>query len=99
MKKALLIAGGGTLGTYTAEELLRLGHSTDIVCLEDKVSDNENLRYYKESATLEFLEKLFAENHYDGIVNFLHFKNYKDYYAKNRRRVTQNERDPEKCSG
>ena len=79
MKKALLIAGGGTLGTYTAEELLRLGHSTDIVCLEDKVSDNENLRYYKESATLEFLEKLFAENHYDGIVNFLHFKNYKDY--------------------
>ena len=50
MKKALLIAGGGTLGTYTAEELLRLGHSVDVVCLEDKVSDNENLRYYKESA-------------------------------------------------
>lgn len=24
-KKVLLIAGGGTLGTYTCEELLRLG--------------------------------------------------------------------------
>lgn len=79
MKKVLLIAGGGTLGTYTAEELLRLGHSVDIICLEDKVSDNENLRFFKESATLEFLTKLFSENHYDGIVNFLHFKDYKDY--------------------
>ena len=79
MKKVLLIGGGGTLGTYTAEELLRLGHSVDVICLEDKTSDNENLRFFKESATLEYLKKQFSENHYDGIVNFLHFKNYEDY--------------------
>ncbi|MBE6551368.1 MAG: hypothetical protein E7665_04460 [Ruminococcaceae bacterium] len=79
MKKALLIAGGGTLGTYTAEELLRLGHSVDIICLEDKVSDNKDLRYYKANATLEFLRELFKENRYDGIVNFIHYKNHLDY--------------------
>lgn len=84
MKKALLIAGGGTLGSYTAEELLRLGHKVDVICLEDKKSDNGNLRYFKASATLEYLEKLLSENHYDGIVNFLHFKtveSYEPYHA------------------
>lgn len=79
MKKVLLIAGGGTLGTYTAKELLRLGHKVDIVCLEDKFSDNDNLRYFKADATLEYLKDLFRKNHYDGIVNFIHYPNYKDY--------------------
>ncbi len=79
MKKVLLIGGGGTLGVYTAKELLRLGHCVDIICLEDYVSDDERLTYYKEYATVEFLERLFAKNHYDGIVNFLHNNNYKDY--------------------
>ena len=79
MKKVLLIGGGGTLGTYTAKELLRLGHCVDVICLEDHVSDNERLTYYKEYATVEFLEQLFAKTYYDGIVNFLHNKNYKDY--------------------
>jgi len=50
MKKVLLIGGGGTLGTYTAKELLRLGHKVDIICLEDKASDNENLTFYKGEA-------------------------------------------------
>ena len=79
MKKVLLIAGGGTLGTYTAQELLRLGHAVDVVCLEDKVSDNENLKFYKSNATLDYLKELFATNRYDGIVNFIHYPNYKDY--------------------
>ena len=43
-KKVLLIGGGGTLGTYTARELLKQGHSVDIICLEDKTSDEENLK-------------------------------------------------------
>lgn len=33
MKKILLI-GGGTLGTYTAKELLCLGHRVDILCID-----------------------------------------------------------------
>ena len=39
-KRVLLIAGGGTLGTYTGEELLRLGAYVDVLCPEDKLSDN-----------------------------------------------------------
>ena len=61
MKRVLLIGGGGTLGTYTAEELLKLGHKVDVICLEDHVSDNENLRYIKEYATVEFLAELFKD--------------------------------------
>ncbi len=79
MKKVLLIAGGGTLGTHTADELLRLGHKVDVICLEDKTSGNENLRFFKARATLEYLKDFFEGNHYDGIVNFLHYKNYEDY--------------------
>ena len=79
MKNVLLIAGGGTLGTYTAEELLRLGHKVDVICLEDKTSENENLRFFKARATLEYLKEFFKGNHYDGIVNFLHYKNHEDY--------------------
>jgi len=79
MKKVLLIAGGGTLGTYTAEECLRLGYKVDIICLEDNVSNNGNLKYYKAKATIEYLAKLFSEIHYDGIVNFIHYPDYKDY--------------------
>lgn len=79
MKKVLLIAGGGTLGTYVAEELLRLGYMVDIICLEDKESHHENLKFYKANATVEYLKALFEKNHYHGIVNFIHYKNYEDY--------------------
>ena len=79
MKRVLLIAGGGTLGTYTAKELVRLGHSVDIICLEDKVSESENIKYYKATATVEYLKELFSKTRYDGIVNFIHYKNYEDY--------------------
>ena len=79
MKKVLLIAGGGTLGTYTAEELLRLGYCVDVICLEDKQSNAKNLNYYKAKATLDYLKDLFDKNHYNGVVNFIHYPNYEDY--------------------
>ena len=79
MKKVLLIAGGGTLGYYTASELLRLGHCVDIICPEDKVSDNSQLRYFKALGTHEFLTELFAREKYDGIVNFIHYKQVDEY--------------------
>ena len=34
-KNVLLIGGGGTIGTYVAKELLEMGCSVDIICLED----------------------------------------------------------------
>ena len=81
MKKVLLIAGGGTLGTYTAQELLRLGHHVDVICLEDKHSDNEALRYFRANATVEYLKPLVESKHYDGIVNFIHYRDSDAYPA------------------
>lgn len=80
-KRVLLIAGGGTLGNYTAKELLRLGAAVDVICLEDRVSDDPKLRFFKNYATKEVLSDLFRKNHYDGIVNFIHYKNAEDYKA------------------
>ena len=79
-KRVLLIAGGGTLGTYTAEELLRLGAYVDVVCPEEKSSTNERLHFYRGLATDEFLKEIFAAHRYDGIVNFIHYPDEKEYF-------------------
>ena len=71
-KNVLLIAGGGTLGTYTAKELLRLGCRVEVLCPEEKHSDNERLTFHRAYATREALTDLFSKTHYDGIVNFVH---------------------------
>ena len=80
-KKVLLIGGGGTLGTYTAKELLRLGAFVDIVCPEEKTSDHDKLRFFRGMGTEEFLSQLFANTHYDGIVNFIHYPKPDEYKA------------------
>lgn len=61
-KRVLLIAGGGTLGTYVSEELLRLGASVEVICPEEKVSDNERLVFHQSLATEELLRDLFPKN-------------------------------------
>lgn len=78
-KTVLLIAGGGTLGTHTATELLRLGHRVEVLCLEEKVSVHKNLTYIRGNATLEYLEKFLDGRYYDGIVNFIHYPSHEDY--------------------
>ena len=78
-KRVLLIAGGGTLGTYVSEELLRLGAFVDVICPEEKISNNERLVFHQSLATEELLRELFSEKHYDGIVNFIHYKKVEDY--------------------
>ena len=78
-KRVLLIAGGGTLGTYVSKELLRLGATVEIICPEEKVSDNERLIFHRSLATEDLLRELFLKKHYDGIVNFIHYKEVDDY--------------------
>jgi nucleoside-diphosphate-sugar epimerase len=78
-KRVLLIAGGGTLGSYTAKELLRLGHRVDVICLEDKTTDDPNLRFFKMEATVAALTEFLSKEHYDGVVNFLHYTTAEDY--------------------
>lgn len=80
-KKVLLIGGGGTLGTYTAKELLRLGASVDVLCPEEKVSFHKDLTYIQGMGTTEVLSSLFAKVHYDGIVNFIHYPKPDEYKA------------------
>lgn len=79
MKKVLLIAGGGTLGRYTAKEFLSKDCQVDIICLEDYTSDNPNLRYYKANADLKYLTEFLKDKYYDGIVNFIHYTSVDDY--------------------
>lgn len=78
-KRVLLIAGGGTLGTYVARELLSKGAHVDVICLEDKISDCERLKYIRARATLGMLKELFEAERYDGIVNFIHYTRVEDY--------------------
>lgn len=80
-KKVLLIGGGGTIGTYIAKELLELGSSVDIICLEDYKSDNDNLRYFNAKVTLDYLKGFLADKHYDAIANLLHYDVPEDYIA------------------
>lgn len=79
MKKVLLIGGGGTLGTYTAEQLLHKGHAVDVICLEDKISRDERLTFYKGQASLTYLEKFLRNKTYNGIVNFIHYPEAEEY--------------------
>lgn len=78
-KRVLLIAGGGTLGTYVSKELLRLGAFVEVICPEEKVSDNDRLQYHRSLATEELLTELFSRKHYDGIVNFIHYPDPEAY--------------------
>jgi len=78
-KKVLLIAGGGTLGTYVAEELLKKGCLVDVICLEEKVSHSKKLQFFRESATEEFLIEFLSDKCYDGIVNFMHYPDIEKY--------------------
>ena len=78
-KKVLLIAGGGTLGTHVSNELLRLGASVDIIYPEEKISAHPRLRFYRGFVSREMLDDLFSKNHYDGIVDFIHYKDPEEY--------------------
>lgn len=78
-KTVLLIAGGGTLGQYTSEELLKLGYCVDVICLEPHESRHENLRFFQNNATLEFLKTFLEDKNYSAIVNFIHYREVSDY--------------------
>ena len=72
-RKALLLAGAGTLGGATYPELLKRGWDVDVVSLEDFRSTTPRIRFIKAHADLSALAAIFAEQpHYDAIVDFLH---------------------------
>jgi len=71
MKNVLLIGGGGTLGLYTAEELLKLDYQVDVICLEAHTSEKPNLTFIQASVTDNLLIELFEKKHYDTIIDFI----------------------------
>ncbi len=81
MKKVLLIAGGGAIGSNVAGELLSKDCEVDIICLNDLAIHSENLHVYKENISLKFLEEFLENRYYDGIVNFLMYQNAESYIA------------------
>ncbi len=78
-KRVLLIAGGGTIGSYVTESLLQKNCRVDVICLEAHTSDHEYLTYYRENATLDLLTDFLKGTHYDAIVNFLHYETAEAY--------------------
>lgn len=81
-KKALLIAGGGTLGGYTSEELLKRGWEVDVILLEKRVSLQPALRYFTARVDDGLLRELFAENRYDTVIDFIHYSDPAAYRAR-----------------
>jgi len=92
MKHALLVGGGGTLGLYTAEELLKLGYRVDIICLENHTSDNPNLKFITASVTDQLLTGLFSEVHYDTVIDFIWYPHLEDW-ASGRNELLLNNTD------
>ena len=80
--KALLIGGGGTLGEYAALELLKKGWSVDVLAPEELMSRNRNLRYFRGLGTDENLAKIFAENTYDVVVDYIYYRCALDEWKK-----------------
>lgn len=72
MKKVLLIAGAGAIGSYTAEELVARGFDVDIITL-DRLENKPHIRYINERATRDFYRTFLNENRYDAIVDFMDY--------------------------
>lgn len=74
MKKILVPGGTGAMGTYLVPELIRLGYKVDVVSLDDKESDNPNLRYFKANFLDEAVMEEFLRNDYDAIIDFMLYR-------------------------
>ena len=77
-KHVLLIGGGGSLGLYAAQELVRKGCYVDVLCQEDH-KNQDRLQFFIADANLEHLQEFMAGKHYDGIINFLHYRDMENY--------------------
>lgn len=79
MKQVLLIGGAGTLGSYTATELLTMGHHVDCIARSDRKSYNKNYTYIQGSVDDALLRELFQKKRYDCIVDFSEYPDWKNY--------------------
>lgn len=71
-EKILLIYGGGAIGSYTSEELLKRGFEVDVITYEAG-KPSANIKYYTGNYTNEDVHNFLADKYYDAIVDFRHF--------------------------
>ena len=79
MKKVLLIGGTGTLGSYTATELLTMGYHVDCIARRDMTVYNRNYTYIQGTVTDELLQELFQKTRYDCIMDFSEYPDWETY--------------------
>lgn len=82
MKKALLIAGAGTLGSYTTLELIKLGWQVDVIGLEDLHFINRNVTYIRGTVDDAMLKELFEQKRYDTIIDYIHYPDPEAYKGR-----------------
>lgn len=71
-KKRVLVLGHGIMGTYLVPELVRLGFSVDVVCLEDHPTRENGVTFLKANAKDPiFLRRKLTGTHYHAVVDFL----------------------------
>lgn len=78
-KKILVLGATGAMAVYLIPELLSMGYIVDGVSLDDMQSDNENLRYIKADATDIGFLSILLQNKYDGIVDFMIYRDKKKF--------------------
>lgn len=84
-KKVLLIGGLGTLGSYTMLNLLSLGYSVDAIAREDYTPLDRKVRVFNVNAMDDAeLIKLFSENRYCAIVDFMHYTDPEFYKQRSK---------------
>lgn len=89
-KTVLLLAGGGTIGTYTAKELLKMGYRVKVVAKDGFETNDENFTFQRTEIDDAVLQKLFAEQHFNAIVDFLHYDYPERDYTERSRLLLKN---------
>lgn len=84
MKKVLVIGATGMMGSHLVPLLLEKGYAVDGVTLDDTVSENPALRYFKTDAGDENVLRELLKNGYDGIIDFLHYSNPNKFKERSR---------------
>lgn len=83
MKKILVLGGTGAMGQYAVPDLIERGYAVDVVALDERTSENPNLRYFKANVkTPGFMEEL-LKNGYDAIIDFMTYgvEEFRRFYS------------------
>lgn len=71
-EKRVLVLGHGIMGSFLVPELSRLGFLVDVVCLEDRVSQDPRVRFFRADAkSPTYMQALLEKTHYHAVVDFL----------------------------